>query len=86
MGFLFSRPVVKPPPSPSAIELQRYVGSPLTTTMTALRTQGILATPVAVKPDEDYEPNSVQAPTGTLLVVYNCENYYVTRVLYRTQA
>jgi hypothetical protein len=40
----------------------------------------MLTIPVGVKPGEHYEPGSAQAPAGTLLVIYNCENYYVTEI------
>jgi hypothetical protein len=85
MGFLFSRPIPKAPAAPrhsTIVHLRDYVGLPLTTVQAALRNRGIPATAVAVKPDERYEPGSAQVPTGTLLVIYNCENYYVTEMRY----
>jgi hypothetical protein len=83
MGFQFSRPVASR--HPSIVHLQDYVGLPLTTVTAALRSRGLHAIPVATKPDESYDPTSVQVPTGTLLVVYNCENYYVTQMIYHNQ-
>jgi hypothetical protein len=81
MGFLFSRPVAaKPPRHPSIVKPEDYVGLPVSTVLTALRSRGMLTIPVGVKPGEHYEPGSAQAPAGTLLVIYNCENYYVTEI------
>ena len=86
MGFLFSRPVQPPPPRrhPSIVHLQDYVGLPLPTVMAALRTRDILTAPVAMKPGESFDPKSVRAPTGALLVVYNCEHFFVERLVYHT--
>lgn len=82
MGFLFSRPAT--PTSarhPSIVSPEDFVGLPLTTVMATLRARGLTATPIAVKPGEEYEPGSAQVSAGTLLVIYNCENYFVTEVL-----
>lgn len=86
MGFLFSRPVKPTPPRrhPSIVHLQDYVGLPLPTVMATLRKRDILTATVAIKPNEPFDPKSVQAPTGALLVVYNCENDYVERLVYHT--
>ena len=80
MGFLFSRPAVATR-HPSIVNPEAFVGLPLTTVLATLRTRGLTVTPVAVKPGEEYEPGSARVPAGTLLVIYNCENYYVTEVI-----
>ena len=81
MGFLFSRPVQpKVQRHSTIVHLQDYVGLPLSTVQTALRNRGIPSQTIAVKPGERYESGSAQVSAGTLLVVYNCENYYITEM------
>jgi hypothetical protein len=82
MGFLFSRPTTQVPARhPSIVSPEDFVGLHLTTVMATLRARGLAATPIAIKPGEEYEPGSARVSAGTLLVIYNCENYYVTEVI-----
>jgi hypothetical protein len=80
MGILSSRP--KAHRHPSIVRPVDYIGLPVPTVLATLRGKGISVHAVAVKPDERYMPGSAQVSAGTLLVIYNGENDYVTEVRY----
>ena len=85
MGGLFSAPnPPKPKPTPELPLLlfrAQYIGQPLATVLTALRSRGIENITVALKSRENWKPPPRKA-TGRAIVLYSADTLLVQDVLY----